>query len=136
MTDQTDPHDEASIRAIILAQFETKWNPKEAERRVKLLEEALPGLENFVKVSNAQRVENKLHPEHLELYIDYLRPRIRSILEHFAPKVIDSIQSSLSPDERLAKIMKIVNILEAKGEASKEETSGTGVYREDGPTST
>jgi hypothetical protein len=132
MTDQSDTNDEAAVRASILAQFELKWDPKEAERRVKLLEEALPGLENYVKVSNAQRVENKLHPEHLELYIDYLRPRVRSILEHFAPKVIDSIQSSLSPDERLAKIMKIVNILEAKA-GSKEETPGTGVYREEGP---
>lgn len=130
MTEDSGPHDP---RASILAQFELKWEPKDAERRVKLLEEAIPGLENYVKVSNAQRVENKLHPEHLEMYITYLRPRVRSILEHCAPKVIDAILSSLSPDERLAKIIKIINMLEAKAAASKEETPGTGVYREEGP---
>ena len=47
--------------------------------------------------------------------------------------MIDSIQASLSPDERLAKILKIINIMEAKAEKSKEETPGTGVYREEGP---
>ena len=127
MTEDSDP------RANILAQFEIKWEPKDAERRVKLLEEAIPGLENYVKVSNAQRVENKLHPEHLEMYITYLRPRVRSILEHCAPKVIDAVLASLSPDERLAKIVKIINMLEAKAGASKEESPGTGVYREEGP---
>jgi len=128
MTEEAEPHDP---RAVILSQFELRWDPKDAERRVKLLEEALPGLENYVTISNAQRVENKLHPEHLEMYISYLRPRVRSILEHCAPKVIDAIQSSLSPDERLAKIIKVINMLEAKAEASKPETPGTGVYRED-----
>jgi glutamine synthetase adenylyltransferase len=129
MTEEAEPHDP---RAIILTQFALRWEPKDAERRVKLLEEALPGIENYLTVSNAQRVENKLHPEHLEMYAAHLRPRVRSVLEHCAPKVIDSIQASLSPDERLAKIIKIINMLEAKAKASKaEESPGTGVYRED-----
>ena len=110
-------------RAAILAKFAKRWGPEEAERRVSLLEEALPEVENYVKVMNAQRVENKLHPEHEEMYVDYLRPRVRSVLEFCGAKVIDSIEKSLSPDERLAKIIKVVNMLEEKAAASKEKQS-------------
>lgn len=118
----TDDTDEAEVRAKILAQFCEKWTAKEAERRVKLLEEAVPRLFEYAQLHN-QRVDIKVHPEHLEHYVGYLQPRVRAILEHAKPVVIDRICKSHSADERIAKLIKLVNLMDEKQaarEAAKE----------------
>jgi plasmid stabilization system protein ParE len=112
--------DDAEAREIILAQFTAKWGEKDAERRVRLLEEAIPRLYDYAKLNNA-RVDISIHPEHLEHYVMYLQPRVRAILEHVGPKVIDKIDDSLSADERLSKIMRLVNMMDEKAAANKEK---------------
>ena len=121
MTEETE---EAVVRAKIVAEFTQRWSPEEAEQRVKLLEEAIPLLYDYAKLNN-QRVDIKVHPEHLEHYVAYLRPRVRGVLEHCGVKVIESIKSSLSPDERLAKIVKCVNIMDARAAAASDEASNS-----------
>ena len=116
----TEDTSEVEVRNRILAQFQTKWSPKEAERRVALLEMAIPRLPEYAKLHN-QRVDIQVHPEHLEHYIMYLQPRVRAVLEHAGKTVIDKICDSVGEDERLAKIIRIVNLMDDKSEANKEK---------------
>jgi hypothetical protein len=110
---------EAVVRTKIVEQFSTRWGPEEAERRVKLLEESIPRIPEYAKLHN-QRVDIKVHPEHLEHYIMYLQPRVRAILEHAGKGVIDRVCDSLSEDERLAKIIRLINLMDEKMADAKD----------------
>ena len=114
--------EEADVRVKILTQFQVKWKPEEAERRVALFEMAVPRLYEYAQLHN-QRVDIQVHPEHLECYVGYLQPRVRALLEHAGPRVIDKILDSHSEDERLAKIMKLVNMMDEKAAARKAAES-------------
>lgn len=116
-----DELNEIEVRNKILAQFRTKWDEAEAERRVALLAMAVPRLYEYAQLHN-QRVDIKVHPEHLEHYVGYLQPRVRAILEHAGKAVIDKICDSHSEDERLAKIMRVVNLMDEKTAAKQAET--------------
>lgn len=109
-----------AVRAKILADFSTKWGPEEGERRVALLEEAIPRIPEYAKLHN-QRVDIKVHPEHLELYIAYLQPRVRAIIEHASKVVIDKITDSHTEDERLAKIIRLINMMDERAAAKQKE---------------
>lgn len=113
-------NDENELRAKILAQFSAKWGQEEGERRVGLLEEAIPRIPEYAKLHN-QRVDIKVHPEHLEHYIMYLQPRVRAILEHASKGVIDKVCDSLTEDERLAKIIRLVNLMDERAEERKQK---------------
>lgn len=118
MTDESDTTNDEDVRARILAQFLAKWPEDEAARRVTLLEEAIPRLYEYAKLHNA-RVDIQVHPEHLEHYVAYLQPRVRAILENVAPGVIDKVLDSLTEDERLGKIMRLVNLMDERAAARK-----------------
>lgn len=115
----SDDVSDAEVREKILAQFQARWEPEEAERRVALLEEIIPQVPEYAKLHN-QRVDIKVHPEHLEHYIMYLQPRIRAIIENVGPPVIDMVYKSHSPDERLAKVIRLVNLMDEKAAANKK----------------
>jgi len=126
----TDDPNSDKVRNHILAQFTMKWGDKEAERRVALLEEVIPRIPEYASLNN-QRVDIKVHPEHLEFYISQLQPKVRGIIEHVSNKVIDRICDSHSPDERIAKVIRLVNMMDeraaaakAKEEAASEEADG------------
>lgn len=111
--------DAIAIRAHILSQFAVKWGAKEAERRVALLEEVISRIPEYASLNN-QRVDIKVHPEHLEFYISQLQPRVRGIIEHVGKSVIDKICDSHTPDERIAKIIRLVNMMDKRAAAAKE----------------
>lgn len=117
--------EQASSRAKILAEFSDRWGPEGAERRVKILEEILPRLYSYAELQN-QRVDVNMHPEHLEHYIAYLNPRVRAVLELVAPTVIDKIEDSHSLDERIAKVLKCVNLIDAKAAELKKTQDQEG----------
>ena len=117
--------DDTEVRARILAQFTERWGEKEAERRVVLLEESIPRVYDYAKLHN-QRVDIKVHPEHLEHYVAQLQPRVRAIIEHVGTAVINKICDSHTPDERLAKIIRLVNMMDEKAAASKEAVTNEG----------
>jgi len=120
-----DEVNEVEVRNKILGQFKTKWDDKEAERRVALLEMAVPRLYEYAQLHN-QRVDIKVHPEHLEHYVGYLQPRVRAILEHAGKAVIDKICDSHSEDERLAKIMRVVNLMDERATKRAETERDPG----------
>jgi len=109
---------EAEIKARILTQFAAKWGDKEAGRRVRLLEEVIPRVPEYAQLNN-QRVDIRVHPEHLEFYISQLQPKVRAIIEHAGTKVLDKICDSFTTDERIAKIIRLVNMMDERAAASK-----------------
>lgn len=120
----TEDVNEAEIRSRILVQFMKKWSPDDAERRVSLLEEVIPSLWDHVKLHN-QRVDIKVHPEHLEHYVAQLQPKVRAVIEHVGPTVIDKVCSSVTADERIAKVVKLINIMDDRASALKSGEAPT-----------
>ena len=104
----------------ILEQFKKKWDDQEAERRTALLEEIVPRIPEYAKLNNA-RVDIKVHPEHLEFYISQLQPKVRAIVEHVPISVMNKILDSHTTDERIAKVVRIVNMMDEKALAQKAE---------------
>ena len=120
----TEDMNEAEIRSRILVQFMKRWSSDDAERRVSLLEEVIPSLWGHVKTHN-QRVDIKVHPEHLEHYVSQLQPKVRAVIEHVGPTVIDKICSSATADERIAKVVRLVNIMDDRASALKSGQAPT-----------
>ncbi|MGE3483629.1 MAG: hypothetical protein AB7L09_02735 [Nitrospira sp.] len=110
---------EQEFRARIMAQFQKKWDRKEAERRVTLLSEVIPRIPEYAQLNNA-RVDIKLHPEHLEFYIAQLQPKVRAIIEHVPARVLDKILDSHTTDEKIAKVVRLVNMMDERMAAAKE----------------
>lgn len=117
-------NDEAQIRERILSQFTMKWGEKEAARRVALLEEIIPRIPEYAQLNN-QRVDIKVHPEHMEFYISQLQPKVRAIVEYTSPKVIDKILDSLTADEKIAKVVRLVNMMDERAAAANQEKAET-----------
>jgi hypothetical protein len=111
--------DELEIRTRILEQFKQRWDEAEAERRVALLEEIVPRVPDYARLNN-QRVDIKLHPEHLELYITQLQPKIRGIVEFVPAPVMRKILDSHTTDEKIAKVVRLVNMMDEKALAKKQ----------------
>ena len=119
MSDEAPDPTEAEIRERILAQFTLKWGAKEGERRTALLEEVIPGIPEYAKLNNA-RVDIAVHPEHLEFYIAQLQPKVRAIIEHASTKVIDKVCDSRTTDERIAKVVRLINMMDERALAAKQ----------------
>lgn len=120
--------DEAAIREKILVQFRKRWDEKEAERRVSLLEEIVPQIPEYAKLNN-QRVDIKVHPEHLEFYVTQLMPKVRAIVEHVPSPVMDKILDAITTDEKIAKVVRIINMMDekaAQAKAAQETEEGPG----------
>lgn len=111
--------EEAEIRERILAQFKRRWPEEDAERRVALLEEIVPRIPEYAKLNNA-RVDIKVHPEHLEFYISQLQPKVRGIVEFVPSPVMDKILNSHTTDEKIAKVVRLVNMMDEKAAANKQ----------------
>jgi hypothetical protein len=114
----SDKSNESEIRSKILSQFMKKWDADDAEKRVALLEEVIPSLWDYTKLHN-QRVDIKVHPEHLEYYVSQLQPKVRAIVEHVSTAVINKVYKSATCDERIAKIIKLVNIMDHRASSLK-----------------
>jgi hypothetical protein len=114
----TSKNDESEIRSKILSQFTKKWSAEEAEKRVTLLEEVISSLWEHAKTNN-QRVDIKVHPEHLDYYVSQLQPKVRAVIEHVGTKVIARICKSATHDERIAKVIKLINIMDHRANALK-----------------
>lgn len=112
--------EDAEVRERILSQFKQRWDEKEAERRVALLEEIVPRIPEYAQLNNA-RVDIKVHPEHLEFYISQLQPKVRGIVEFVPPAVMDKILDSHSTDEKIAKVVRLVNMMDEKATAQKSK---------------
>lgn len=110
--------DETEIRQRILDQFMQRWDAKESERRVALLEEIVPRIPEYAQLNNA-RVDIKVHPEHLEFYISQLQPKVRGIVEFVPPGVMDKILDSHTTDEKIAKVVRLVNMMDERAAAQK-----------------
>ena len=104
---------EAELRARILTQFQERWNARESLRRVALLEEIVPRIPDYAKLNNA-RVDIKVHPEHLEFYISQLLPKVRAVIEFVPSVVMNKVLNSHTTDEKIAKVIRLVNMLDEK----------------------
>ena len=123
MSDQEPAED--TLRGKILVQFRLKWDEKEAVRRVDLLQEVVGRVPEYAKLNNA-RVDIKVRPEHLEFYISQLQPKIRAIIEHAGSPVIDKILDSYDLDEKIAKVVRLVNMMDERAAKQKAEQESQG----------
>lgn len=108
------------IEDELLAKFAERWGQRDGYRRFKLLQEALPRISNALTDPKSQVVDKSIHPEHLEMYIQHLIPRVRALLENCGDKVIKSFEKAPTHDARVAMIIRCVNIIDAKAEELKK----------------
>lgn len=100
-------------RNKILARLEKSWEQEDASRRLALIEEVIPAAADYANSLN-DKSSNKLHPQHLILYTKTLQKKVAAVVEMVGPEVIDSVLASVGIDEKLAKLVKIVNMMDEK----------------------
>lgn len=109
----------------VLAEFAARWGQRDGYRRFKLLQEAIPRINNLLTNTESSVLEKPIHPEHMEMYIAHLIPRVRALLENCGDRVIKTLEKAPTHDARLTMIIRCVNILDQKAqeltEARKQE---------------
>lgn len=104
------------IEDEVLAKFAARWGQRDGYRRFKILQEAVPRITSALSDPDSKVVDKTIHPEHLEMYVQHLVPRVRALLENCGDKLIKTFERAPTHDARVAMIIKCVNILDAKAE--------------------
>lgn len=104
----------------VLSDFAARWGQRDGYRRFKLLQEAIPRIHGLLTNSETKVLEQSVHPEHMEMYIAHLIPRVRALLENCGEKVIKALEKAPTHDARLTMIIRCVNILDSKAQELAE----------------
>jgi hypothetical protein len=104
----------------VLAAFATKWGQRDGYRRFKLLQEAIPKINDALLNPETSELSKTMHPEHMEMYIQHLIPRVRALLENCGEKLIKAFEKAPDHDARLGMIVKCINLIDEKARALDE----------------
>lgn len=105
------------IEDSVLDKFAEKWGRRDGYRRFKILQEAISKINSSLTDPESKVIDKSIHPEHMEIYVAHLVPRVRALLENCGEKVIKMFEKAPTHDARVAMIIKCVNIIDEKAEA-------------------
>ena len=123
MTQDENPDIAAQQKEVedrLLAKMTEKHGDADGYRRFKLIQETVPLIGQWVIDNQDKLGEHRLHPEHLEMYIQHLLPKVGGIVENVAEVLIKKFESAPTMNHRIAMMVKCVTIMDQKSIAVRE----------------